>query len=1293
VSTKDKGHQGTGGSAGDSGEGGEGTGGTNIVQPPKECEPKTCEELEKNCGAVADGCGDIVQCGDCSRGHVCGLVTSNVCSTDDDIDDLCHRIPQDEACDGKECGTEGDGCGGTYDCGSCRRGETCGIAEPFMCGVTPDGGDDDCPAKIPSCADVDAECGIIGNGCGGTIDCEMETGGCDSGEVCGLGGPQKCGSPGVCTPLTAAVACAGKCGIVSNGCGVEVNGGVIDCSTAFPCPNGQTCGGGGTPNECGAPGSTSCMAIPQATACAGKTCGRASDGCTGSYACGTGCASGQTCVAGTCQGSTCMPTPMATACAGKECGQVSNGCSGTYDCGMCPSGESCGLRAPFTCDPSPNTCTPLTPVAACAGKQCGIVYDGCGTAAANRFDCSAVNNGCTSGQFCGLTTPFQCGTPTPPTCTPTASSCAALGWACGTAINNCGQTFNCASEGRSCGPFQTCTGGVTGPTTCSSGSGSTCPLCGAVPSCAGRTQLTEIKGKVVTPGKSDGNTPNQIGVPNAFVYILQTNNVADLPAITSGIGASPALSCERCTTQDLGPVLVSAMTDATGNYTLSGNIPVGQPFILVVKVGKFRRAVQHPGLAAGAACTTTTIPTTLPGNLTRLPRDTTDGLTGSVNIPKIAVATGEVDAMECVLQKMGLANGVFTRPSGSGRVHLYRANGAYPDANAQSCAACGTGGGTTDSNCRNTYCGGTANSNRTNTLNGFADLRLLENSGTLPNYDIAVFDCEGGGWDSGFTQRDTYGGNIINYVNRGGRMFASHWSYSWIDNGTQAYSAANSLTTGLNPSATWTNQNPNDASGTGVIARGRPQASPRIQQFTDWALGHGITTAAANYSFTVAEPRSQATVVGTSSEEFVYRSDGNMRTQQFSFNTPYASGSANACGRVAYSGFHVVTGNTSAQAFPNHCTGDLTNQEKVLLYMLFDLGGCVGQDPTPPNCTPQACPANKCGTQPNGCGGTQQCGCSAGNTCVNGTCQPATCVPTTCAAEGIICSTISDGCGQSLTCSCPVCNPTPRDVACLNRTCGTVSDGCSSTYDCGGSCGPGCTRLTACPTGQNCGVISDGCDGTINCGVCTPPMVCGGAGQANRCGVPMCDPLTCDDQGAECGMVGNGCGGSADCGPCPQGQVCTVVDGEPNRCDGCHPLRCSDVDAECGTIGDGCGGTRDCGTCPDGQICGAQEPNQCGDGPGCTPRTCEDASAECGIIGDGCGGQVDCGPCRAGQICGIDRPFECGDPPGCDPATCESAGAECGLIGDGCGELVDCGNCPSGLTCGLSEANKCAGVR
>jgi hypothetical protein len=1203
------------------------------------CEPKTCEELEVNCGAVADGCGDIIECGDCEGGHVCGLVTPNVCSTDDDIDDLCHEIPRSEACDGRECGVEGDGCGGTYDCGSCDRGDVCGLEDPFICGTPPDGGDDDCPAKIPSCADVDAECGIIGNGCGGTIDCDMETGGCDNGQVCGFGGPQKCGDLPTCTPTPAATACAGKCGLVSNGCGVEVNGGLIDCTALFPCPMGQTCGGGGVTNQCGAGSSSMCTPIPQATACAGKTCGTASDGCTSFYTCGSGCGTGQACINGGCQGTTCQPIPRTTACAGMECGQVGDGCSGTHDCGTCPTGESCGLRTAFTCDPTPGNCVPRTPAAACSGKECGIVYDGCGTAAANQIDCSTVNGGCGTGEYCGLNQPFQCDSPTIPPCVPTATSCAELGWACGNAINNCGTVYNCALENRGCSPLQACVGGITGPTTCESGTtGGSCPLCSAVPDCSGRTQLTQVTGRVITPGRTDAETGNQVGVPNAFVYILRENNPALLPAISSGVGAS-GNACDRCEQTQLGPVLVSAMTTASGHFTLEGNIPVGQEFVLVVKVGKFRRA-ERITIPASAACTTYPLPQTMAGtvkNPTRLPRFVGDG--DGTNIPRVAVSTGQIDAMECVLHKMGLTSAVFSHPqdpNANARVHLYRSNGAYANTAAQNCLNCGTTTSGTDNTCRQNNCGGSAVTNRT----AYTDLRLFDSQARMTEYDMVVFDCEQGGWDSSGTERSNYGGVIRDYVDRGGRMFASHLSFSWLNgNGT------------LNSAATWntTAIDTSTPSGTGRIAVApRPVTSPRITNFTDWMTFHGLTNQTpANYTFALVEPRSQATGLGASTEEFVYRTDGNGRTQQFSFNTPYGSGTTGACGRVAYSGFHVTTGSTGSSIFPAHCSSAaLTAQEKILLYMLFDLGGCVGQDPTPPGCTEQACPGNgQCGTRPNGCGGTLQCGCPQGQACVNGSCQDPGCVPTTCAAEGIICSTISDGCGGALTCACPVCTPISQSQACAGKTCGFASDGCSNVYNCGGACTPTCVPLTDCPQGIDCGIISDGCDGTLNCGNCPPPAVCGGAGQANRCGIPMCDPLTCEDQGAECGLVGDGCGGSDDCGPCPAGQVCTTVNGQPNRCTGCEPLDCDDVGAECGTVGDGCGGIVDCGDCP------------------------------------------------SGQICGITTPYQCGDPPGCDPATCESEGAECGLIGDGCGELVDCGPCPSGSTCGLSEANKCAGVR
>jgi hypothetical protein len=62
--------------------------------------------------------------------------------------------------------------------------------------------------------------------------------------------------------------------------------------------------------------------------------------------------------------------------------------------------------------------------------------------------------------------------------------------------------------------------------------------------------------------------------------------------------------------------------------------------------------------------------------------------------------------------------------------------------------------------------------------------------------------------------------------------------------------------------------------------------------------------------------------------------------------------------------------------FPDHCGGDLTDQEKVLLYMLFDLNACVGEVPPPPECTPATCESlgADCGFSSDGCGGVLDCG-------------------------------------------------------------------------------------------------------------------------------------------------------------------------------------------------------------------------------------------------------------------------------------------------------------------------------
>ncbi|HEY3493584.1 MAG TPA: hypothetical protein VGK73_02815, partial [Polyangiaceae bacterium] len=270
-------------------------------------------------------------------------------------------------------------------------------------------------------------------------------------------------------------------------------------------------------------------------------------------------------------------------------------------------------------------------------------------------------------------------------------TCASLGYACGYIRDECGTIIDCAAEGLTCGALEACTGGVDGPTQCEVAD-ENCTTCGGVPDCKDAAQPTRLTGRVITPGRDDANAPNQLGVPNAFVYILRTTNPMDLPPITSGI-AEGGTSCDRCESQDLGPVLVSGLTDATGAFTLEGNIPVNTEFLLVVKVGRFRRAITYT-LPETAACATTDLPATLPENPTRLPRDMMDGL--GVNMPRIAVTTGAADGMECVLEKMGISHGEFANPGADGlapqRVHLYQGGNVDPQMGAGGMGAGGTGG-------------------------------------------------------------------------------------------------------------------------------------------------------------------------------------------------------------------------------------------------------------------------------------------------------------------------------------------------------------------------------------------------------------------------------------------------------------------------------------------------------------------------------------------------------------------------------------------------------------------------
>ena len=84
--------------------------------PDAECVPLVCG-TDFGCGDNLDGCGSVLECGDCSSG-VCSLLGRCYTPSDDDGDGDPDCTPN---CGGKECGR--DGCGGS--CGSCAGDEIC----------------------------------------------------------------------------------------------------------------------------------------------------------------------------------------------------------------------------------------------------------------------------------------------------------------------------------------------------------------------------------------------------------------------------------------------------------------------------------------------------------------------------------------------------------------------------------------------------------------------------------------------------------------------------------------------------------------------------------------------------------------------------------------------------------------------------------------------------------------------------------------------------------------------------------------------------------------------------------------------------------------------------------------------------------------------------------------------------------------------------------------------------------------------------------------------------------------
>jgi hypothetical protein len=390
---------------------------------------------------------------------------------------------------------------------------------------------------------------------------------------------------------------------------------------------------------------------------------------------------------------------------------------------------------------------------------------------------------------------------------------------------------------------------------------------------------TTVSGIVYDPA---GKTP----LYNVVVYVPN----APLAEIATGA------SCDTCSSPYSGRPITAALTDANGRFSVE-HMPIGDNIPLVIQIGKWRRAVTIPSVAACAD-------TPVAASLTHLPRNRSEG-----HIPKIAIANGGSDALNCLLRKIGVDTGEFTPESGAGRVNQYAGLNA-PATNADGSSVTST-----------------------STLWGSA--------ASMKAYDIMLMSCEGndnsgaGAASTGMRQA------VKDFADAGGRVFGSHWHNAWVFDGPAPWPTVAKHSSGAHGF---------DADITVTIETNFPKG----KAFADWMLNVGGSTTLGQMVIHGGEHSVDATNAGA--QRWIYGQDASKNTpmvQYFSFNTPVEVAPEQQCGRVVMSDLHVSAGTPSdsgKQPFPNGCvTTELTPQEKALEFMLFDLSSCVMPDDKPPS--------------------------------------------------------------------------------------------------------------------------------------------------------------------------------------------------------------------------------------------------------------------------------------------------------------------------------------------------------
>jgi hypothetical protein len=430
------------------------------------------------------------------------------------------------------------------------------------------------------------------------------------------------------------------------------------------------------------------------------------------------------------------------------------------------------------------------------------------------------------------------------------------------------------------------------------------------------------------------------------VVFVPNDPYGTLPAITPGTH-----SCNTCDVS-IGNYVAATTTDSHGNFTLTG-VPATSHVPLVVQTGKWRREVFLPRVPA---CTNTQVAAAN----SRLPKNRTEG-----DLPQMALLTGGCDDLGCFMKSMGIDAAEYTAPQGGGRLDVYQGVGTN---GTPSGARLSTG---VAGNCTGPRC------------------PLWASRQSLEYYDIVILSCECA--ENRQTKPAAGVTALHDWLNEGGKVFASHYHYTWFKDGPPDFANV----------ATWLGTS--TANGTGNFTI--DTSFPKGMTYHDWLENVGALN--RNGTITLNSVATSVSTVNPPTTRWIYNSN-NDYTKYLSFLTPIggiapapvadagtpaptmgdaaaapADGAADTsvdapeeasedaakvatagpndagpaemsgptyCGKAVFTDLHTSSGLTSSvNNIPNGCSGaPMTAQQKALEFLFFDLSACVSTDSVPP---------------------------------------------------------------------------------------------------------------------------------------------------------------------------------------------------------------------------------------------------------------------------------------------------------------------------------------------------------